>query len=637
MQIKELIIYGKNNKVRKLTFELGKTNIITGKSKSGKSAVGDIINYCLGGSSCNIADGIVRENALWYGLLLQLEDERIFVARKNPDIKQQSSSACYIEIGEAIVSPDTLSFDQNENVTGIENILTNRLKISENLNIPPEGQTRNALSANIRHSLYYCFQNQDEIAAKSILFHRQSEPFITQTIKDTLPYFLGIINEDYLGLENERSILKRQLAINNRKIEETIALQGGGLQKAVSLIAEAKTVGLITESHTVNYDNYDEVYNLLDSVTLWTPSSITSIGTDRLSYLQTILEDKRNELSTLREDIQFAKNFSGETSVFSEEIEHQKLRLNSIGLFEKIDFDPNHCPLCSNPMTEPTPGVESIKVAIQNLDKNIKNVSREKPRLRKHIDELEKKSQSLLEEIQTIKSEIDGIYTQNNEANKLRDINARKAKIIGRISLWLESVTNSSELKTVEEKISELNKRIKEINEILDKDTLEERKLSALSRISTTMTKWASELELEHSSNPYRLDMKKATVIVDKPDRPVPLQQLGSGSNWVGVHLITYFALQKYFIENNRPVPRFIFLDQPSQVYFPSKTEEKDTDWDMVSKIYDFIYKQVSNLSPQLQVIVVDHANLNDNKNFKTSIIEDWHNGKKLVPVDWYM
>ena len=85
------------------------------------------------------------------------------------------------------------------------------------------------------------------------------------------------------------------------------------------------------------------------------------------------------------------------------------------------------------------------------------------------------------------------------------------------------------------------------------------------------------------------LDLNKVTVIVDKPERPVPLKQLGSGSNWVGVHLITFFALQRFFIGANRPVPRFLFFDQPSQVYFPSELDEKQIDWNEVGKMYRFI------------------------------------------------
>ena len=48
MQIRELVLYGRNGKVRHLPFSLGTVNIITGKSKTGKSADGDIIDYCMG-------------------------------------------------------------------------------------------------------------------------------------------------------------------------------------------------------------------------------------------------------------------------------------------------------------------------------------------------------------------------------------------------------------------------------------------------------------------------------------------------------------------------------------------------------------------------------------------------------------
>lgn len=123
MQIKELVLYGFNGQARHLSFELGKVNIITGKSKSGKSAVGDIINYCLGGTSCDIADGVIRENVSWYGLLLQFESERVFVARQNPPSGQQSTGSCYIEIGEKIEVPEKCNFISNINVDGVEETL----------------------------------------------------------------------------------------------------------------------------------------------------------------------------------------------------------------------------------------------------------------------------------------------------------------------------------------------------------------------------------------------------------------------------------------------------------------------------------------------------------------------------------
>ena len=216
-------------------------------------------------------------------------------------------------------------------------------------------------------------------------------------------------------------------------------------------------------------------------------------------------------------------------------------------------------------------------------------------------------------------------------------MNARKGKVVGRISLWVESVQNDTDSEKQEQAIQEIEKRIQEIDLVLDKDSVDGRKQSALSRIQEDMTKWARELQLEHCDNPYRLDMNKVTVIVDKPERPVPLKQLGSGSNWVGVHLIAYFALQHFFIGAKRPVPRFMFLDQPSQVYFPSELDEKKTDWNAVNKMYQFVIDRTNELQGQLQVIIVDHADL-ENDSFREYIRENWwSDDKNLVPIDWYI
>lgn len=637
MQIRELVLYGYNGEVRHLPFALGQVNIITGRSKSGKSVVGDIIDYCLGGDSCNIADGVVRDNVAWYGLLLQFEHERVFVARKNPDKGQQTTGVCYIDIGEKIEAPDNCDFSSNTNVSGIEESLTRRIGISENLNTPPEGQSRLPLAANIRHALYYCFQGQDEIAAKNFLFHHQSDDFITQAIKDTIPYFLGAISEEALALENERSILKRKLTLEKRKLEENRFLMGGGSERAISLIGEARQAGLIDASTQIDYQNYREMYSVLQNAMNWSPSMIGSnSGMDRLTFLQSKLQEIRDEFDEIGISLDNARKFVGETAGYSGEAQHQKMRLESIGLFEQLNFNPGKCPLCSGMLEQPLPSVEMIKASIVNLDKSIASVAREQPKLRAFISDLEREREKKQEEIKALEAEIDGLYQQESERARLRDINARRGKVVGRISLWVESVENDTESEKQEQIVKRIEDRIKEIDDILDRDSVEERKQSALSRIQEDMTKWAKALQLEHSDNPYRLDLNKVTVVVDKPERPVPLKQLGSGSNWVGVHLIAYFALQRFFVNANRPVPRFLFLDQPSQVYFPSELDEKQIDWNEVNKMYQFIIDRTNELNGKLQVIVVDHADLKEDS-FRQFICENWWPiDKNLVPSDWY-
>lgn len=438
-------------------------------------------------------------------------------------------------------------------------------------------------------------------------------------------------------MENERSILKRRLILEKRKLEENRNLMGGGSDRAISLIAEARQVGLLDEKVQIDYQNYQEMFSILQATMNWTPNNVVhSDGMDRLTFLQSRLQEMRDEFSEIGINIDNAKKFIGETTGYFSEAQHQKMRLESIGLFEQLDFNPDKCPLCSGVLEQPLPSVEMIKASIVNLDKSIANVTREQPKLRLYIDNLEQERENKREEIRLLEAEIDGIYQQEEERIRLRDINARRGKVVGRISLWVESVKNDTESEKQEQIVKKIEKRIEEIDNILDRESVEERKQSALSRIQEDMTKWAKELQLEHCDNPYRLDMNKVTVVVDKPERPVPLKQLGSGSNWVGVHLISYFALQHFFINANRPVPRFLFLDQPSQVYFPSEMDEKQIDWNEVDKMYQFIINRTNEAKGKLQVIVVDHADLKDDF-FRKFVCEDWWSSDdNLVPRDWY-
>ena len=116
IQIIELVLYGKHGQKRILKFNVGKVNIITGKTKSGKSAVGDIIEYCMGGNSCHVAEGVIRDNVSWYGLLFQINHNKVFVARKNPEPGQQSTSLCYYIVGTDIQSPATSNIFKQQSI-----------------------------------------------------------------------------------------------------------------------------------------------------------------------------------------------------------------------------------------------------------------------------------------------------------------------------------------------------------------------------------------------------------------------------------------------------------------------------------------------------------------------------------------
>lgn len=53
-----------------------------------------------------------------------------------------------------------------------------------------------------------------------------------------------------------------------------------------------------------------------------------------------------------------------------------------------------------------------------------------------------------------------------------------------------------------------------------------------------------------------------------------------------------------------------------------------------VEAMFKLIFDVVTELAPDLQVIVCDHAHLNTHW-FEQSIRHEWRNGVKLVPADW--
>ena len=70
-QIREIILWPRrDDEPRRVKFELGKVNVISGASKTGKSAVIPIIDYCLGSDLCAIPVGEIRNACSWFGIIV---------------------------------------------------------------------------------------------------------------------------------------------------------------------------------------------------------------------------------------------------------------------------------------------------------------------------------------------------------------------------------------------------------------------------------------------------------------------------------------------------------------------------------------------------------------------------------------
>ena len=136
LQIANLVLYSRRGDVRELPFKLGAFNVLTGASKTGKSAIIDIVDYCTGRSECNVADGVIRKHVGWYAILFQLREGQIFIARRNPDLGEKTSPDIYMERGVQIAIPSPSALFKNTTVRGVEKFLGAAIGISENEHRP---------------------------------------------------------------------------------------------------------------------------------------------------------------------------------------------------------------------------------------------------------------------------------------------------------------------------------------------------------------------------------------------------------------------------------------------------------------------------------------------------------------------
>ena len=82
--IKSIIIFNENGEKRIVPLKQG-VNIITGESKTGKSALVEIIDYCLCSTRCTIPKGKITEFAYLYALVMHIDGSSYIVARYTGD------------------------------------------------------------------------------------------------------------------------------------------------------------------------------------------------------------------------------------------------------------------------------------------------------------------------------------------------------------------------------------------------------------------------------------------------------------------------------------------------------------------------------------------------------------------------
>ena len=335
------------------------------------------------------------------------------------------------------------------------------------------------------------------------------------------------------------------------------------------------------------------------------------------------MDESRERFKRSQHQLQAAEVFERDSLGYASEAGQQALRLQSIGLFD--DGGTAHrCPVCSSELASDVPTATAINESLKRLGSDLSQVEAERPRLREYIDNLKGEREAARQNLAQTEFELESVVAEGEAAEEIRAASARAARVAGRVSLYLETLRITETDEGLRSVVHDAEAEVERLESLLAGDG-EDLLASALNVIATDMTAWAEELELEHKS-PYRLDLTNLTVAIDRPGRSVPMQRIGGGKNWLGCHLVALLALHKYFAEAICPVPGFLLLDQPTQVYFVSpqqykalsgsttETVQSDADLDAVTRMFNLLWGVCADLKGKLQVIVLEHANLPDER-----------------------
>ena len=649
MQLLALVLYNADGRTRRLDFVPGQLNIVTGESGTGKSALLTIVEYCLGRDTNLVPVGPISDTVEWFAALWQLDESgaRAFVARPKPVGQNASTSVAMLEFGMNLEPPPLDALRPNIDTRQLRQQLGRRIGIEENETEPGPGSLRQAYEANIGHAALLCLQAQSEVASQSVMFHRMGEDGIDQALRDTIPYFLGAVAPDEARKRAQLRDAKRTLVRLEGEYERAhLAAQTIDVELG-ALYAEARAVGLVEDRDTTGRAELVRVLQGARAARLPVITFDSPAEQDRRRSLEARRDDLVLGLRVVMENRGLLLNETRAAGDFVAALSQQESRLTPLRLLPDSPRDGSRegmesveCPACGSRLEDPDPTARAMHGSLEELREQVGSLTGARPAQRRALAELDTEAESLRQELRVAEAALQNIErgrrVTDEAQSDIRDFTR------GRIDAILSRATLTDEvaLETLRQQLARASATVEALAAELDDDNRNDELTSRLVAVGRDIKTYAERLALEHSTESVRLDLSRLTVVADTRSGPAPLTRIGSAKNWVGYHLATHLALHGYLTQQDRPVPRFLMLDQPTQAHYPSEKDnesglpEDDADRIAVRGMFELMRDVVAELAPDFQIIVCDHADLPE-RWFADAVRYRWRGGEALIPADW--
>ncbi len=489
MKIKSIHIYSHDGQRRDIQFKVNGLNVITGRSSTGKSALSDIIEYCMGQSAFNVAEGEICDKVAWFAVIYEFTKEEVLIAKPIPGIGNTSCSTAMQRRGNNLKVPEHNELVVNTDDDAVIALLSRLLGIPENRTDVAMEHSRASFKTNIKHTYHYLFQKQNLVTNKEQLFYRQNEPHMEQAIRDTLPILLGVSPGDKYELELKLRATQRELKLKEKLLEQARDAINLSLQRGIGLLSEAKAVGVIASESQP--EDADGITNALRAALQWRPTSIPGDDGYRISRLEEEISGLRKERREVQSRIDAARQFSKRAGGFESEALEQKDRLASIKALPRNPATGEwQWPFCEANLALESPIAKILLNELESLNKEMSAVAGQRPRLEAYLAEQDTNVHEIMEKIKNKEAELSAAITANEIAEQMETRNSAAARTIGRISLFLENLLPDAELLSLEAECRRIKLKVEELERSIGRDDHPERLASILNNISAQVSQY---------------------------------------------------------------------------------------------------------------------------------------------------
>lgn len=633
-QIKSLIFYSHHGKRVEVKLEPSAVNIIVGESYCGKSALIESIDYCMGAGECHIP-GLVRETCSWVGIVWLRDKTEILICRKLPPLTGKSCEDVYYAVGAPVeVPPSANELRRTTNTEGALSQFENALSMGEVV-----GETfgdREGKRISLRNAMPYLLQSDDVIIDKITLLRGMSDDR-RQSIIDSIPYFLGAVDETTAHAEIRLKKLRSQRDREERRLSATKTKVEEAFERAGVLVQEAAQLGMVAADQDIDVE---QALEILRSVANWSPEREKDVAeTDRLPDLQRRERELTTTIARLNSQLTTAKDALESADGFKHAVQRQTRKLDIVNAF-RVNAQRDTCPVCNASIADRTPTLTIISDALSQLRNDLEEVQQDRPQIDTYVRRLENEIGTSIRSLSLIRDQIAGIIHESETNSQRLELSQRRMWVAGRASYFIEAQSNQHD-PTVSARLEELESELRDLEAQVDPEAKAER----LNALQLQVAGYATDLLRKLPFDPnYRnvhvlFDARKVAIRFVRGPRVMEMRDIGGDESYLSGHICATLALHRVFAAGNRPVPGVIVYDQISRPFYaPDKTPGEVTiragDRTDLKEYFDLLFEEVET-QKTLQVIVLEHAFFADDPRYVGAVRKRWNESEKLIPFDW--